>query len=109
MLGWFSVFENAALGVKAAQDAVGVHAALDQLDRKLLARIDAAGAVHHAHAAFADALEELVAAQTAAQVDVCERGFLLTVQLGTQMRFPFRSPVPIDSRPAGNGQPKPIL
>ena len=50
-----------------------------------------ADAVHDAHAAFTDALDELVPAQASAQVCVLERRFLLIVQVGTQVEFPFCS------------------
>jgi hypothetical protein len=62
--------ENTALIIEAPQDAIRIHAPLDQLDRKLVARLDVASAVHHAHAALADSLQEFVAPEAAAQVGV---------------------------------------
>ena len=69
-IGMVECFENPPFVMKSPQHAVRIHAAFDQLDRQLFARIHVARAIHHPHAPLADTLQKLVASQTTAKVDV---------------------------------------
>ena len=64
--------ENLPLVAEAADDAVGVHAALEHLDRHaLLERIIVADAeIHGAHAAMADLANQAIRAKTSVLADV---------------------------------------
>ena len=64
MFGWSKPREDLPLVAEAAQHGVRVHAALDQLDRDLLLElpVGALGEIDGAHAAAADALQDLVVA-----------------------------------------------
>ena len=75
--------EDAALVVEAAEDGGGVHAALDDFDGEVARDGGVADAIHRAHAAFTDALEELIAIDAAAEVDVRRRLWFL-LQIGAQ-------------------------
>jgi hypothetical protein len=53
--------ERLPLRVEARQNALGVHAGLDELERDLpLDRLGLLGEVNRAHATFADHIDELV-------------------------------------------------
>ena len=63
MLGWSIKRQCLALGLKAGEDGLGVHAELDQLEcDQALDGVALLGHVDGAHTALADRLEELVAA-----------------------------------------------
>jgi len=65
--------EDAALIVKSSENAIRIHAALNQLDGENFARVEAAGEIHDAHAAFANAAQQLVGAERSAEVQVRRR------------------------------------
>ena len=79
--------EDAALVVEAAEDGGGVHAALDDFDGEVAGDGGMADAIHGAHAAFTDTLEEFVAIDAAAEVDVRRRRLWFLLQIRAQRKF----------------------
>ena len=67
MFGMVHQRQRLTLGLEAGDDALGVHAQLDDLERDAAAdRLLLLGHIDHAAAAFADLLEQLVAADAVA-------------------------------------------
>ena len=68
MFGWLEAGEDLALVAEAAEDGVGVHPALDQLDRDALLKrvVCPLGEIDGAHAAASDLADDAVGADPSA-------------------------------------------
>ena len=75
----FEVGENLSFRAKPRHDRIGVHAAVDQLDRDVFLerRIGAHSAIHAAHAAFADQCFNAVRADELPEARIRRRAFML--------------------------------